>query len=156
MSLDESVHRIGESLRVQGFAWIAAAVTDAEFVALGHALGEAHDARVAFRRALSRHQEHAHAIRLEPGQVLVVDNHRILHGRRGLMPNSARRLRRLWVHVHDSSVQTVGCGAAYSRRSSPARCARSSWPASAPCMTDVFRPGEAGDARRRDSDVITS
>lgn len=36
-------------------------------------------------------------VRLSPGDLLVVDNSRVLHGRRAIMPESARRLRRLWV-----------------------------------------------------------
>jgi len=59
---------------------------------------EAHDALVAFRRALSGHEREAVRVRLEPGHILVVDNHRMLHGRGRLSPESARRLRRLWVH----------------------------------------------------------
>lgn len=36
-------------------------------------------------------------IRLDPGQVLVIDNRRILHGRGALRPGSQRELRRLWL-----------------------------------------------------------
>lgn len=215
----QSVEEIGQRLRIDGFMWIAAALTDAEFVALGHDLGEivddtpvrvvpgkrtylarpdpiplhtdhpktdliawrcesqdardgasllvdgyrvvqklqaqelegleilhlpamvrlggdatptpiltraagpprlfyapwlepigrpleVHGALVAFRRALAREQVNARAIRLEPGQVLIVDNHRMLHGRDGLLPDSTRRLRRLWVRAegHDSDL----------------------------------------------------
>lgn len=62
---------------------------------------EAHDALVAFRRALAQQQQDALSIRLEPGQVLIVDNHRMLHGRGQLLPDSTRRLRRLWIRSRD-------------------------------------------------------
>ena len=39
------------------------------------------------------------AQRLRPGEVLVVDNHRVLHGRGPLLADSPRRLRRLWLRL---------------------------------------------------------
>ena len=42
-------------------------------------------------------QAPCHAFRLTPGDVLLVDNHRMLHGRGPLRPSSMRRLRRAWV-----------------------------------------------------------
>jgi len=36
-------------------------------------------------------------IRLEVGQTLIVDNHRMLHGRRALCEGSKRRLKRFWI-----------------------------------------------------------
>jgi hypothetical protein len=56
-----------------------------------------HDALVRFRRALACLEKQPTSIRLEPGQVLIVDNRRMLHGRGRLAPETARRLRRLWV-----------------------------------------------------------
>jgi alpha-ketoglutarate-dependent taurine dioxygenase len=53
----------------------------------------------AFRRALEEESAQAHSIRLSPGQVLVVDNHRVLHGRASLLKESARRLRRFWIRL---------------------------------------------------------
>lgn len=43
-------------------------------------------------------------VRLEPGQVLIIDNHRILHGRRALKAGSPRMLRRLWIRERESQV----------------------------------------------------
>jgi hypothetical protein len=60
---------------------------------------EAHDALVAFRDALAREQENCIRVRLEPGQVLIVENHRMLHGRGQLLPDSTRKLRRLWINT---------------------------------------------------------
>lgn len=51
------------------------------------------------RQAIDRRLEDAAAVRLEPGQVLLVDNHRVMHGRGRLLVDSARRLRRLWVRA---------------------------------------------------------
>lgn len=39
------------------------------------------------------------AARLLGGQVLIIDNHRFLHGRGRLVDGSRRRLRRLWIRV---------------------------------------------------------
>lgn len=50
-----------------------------------------------FRETLRRAEGRARSIRLEPGQALVVDNRRMLHGRGPLLSDSARRLRRLWL-----------------------------------------------------------
>lgn len=49
------------------------------------------------RAALVAAQESATEVRLTPGQLLVVDNHRVLHGRRALQPGSRRHLERYWV-----------------------------------------------------------
>ncbi len=38
-----------------------------------------------------------HSIRITPGDVLVVDNHRILHGRPAIAQDSRRRLDRFWI-----------------------------------------------------------
>jgi hypothetical protein len=51
----------------------------------------------AFRRAVEQTQPTAH--RLAPGDVLLVDNHRVLHGRGRILERSARRLRRLWIRT---------------------------------------------------------
>ena len=45
---------------------------------------------------------HAFGIRLEPGQVLVIDNRRFVHGRGRLPPDSPRCLLRLWI-AHDDA-----------------------------------------------------
>lgn len=60
---------------------------------------DSHKALLAFRLALDREEGSARSIRLRPGQVLLVDNHRVLHGRRSLLPNSTRKLRRLWIQL---------------------------------------------------------
>lgn len=62
------------------------------------AITEDGDAQRAYEtfRALTTNAEPTR-IRLEPGQVLVIDNRRILHGRGALKPGSARELRRLWL-----------------------------------------------------------
>lgn len=49
------------------------------------------------RAALAAAQGSATEVRLAPGQLLVVDNHRTLHGRRALQPGSRRHLERYWV-----------------------------------------------------------
>lgn len=54
------------------------------------------EALASFRAALSRASARSQ-VRLRPGQVLAVDNGRMLHGRAGLRSGSPRRLRRLWV-----------------------------------------------------------
>jgi hypothetical protein len=46
-------------------------------------------------RTVERVGQTAH--RLQAGEVLIVDNHRMLHGRGPLLLDSARRLRRLWL-----------------------------------------------------------
>jgi hypothetical protein len=38
-------------------------------------------------------------IRLRPGQALIIDNRRMLHGRSAIHPQSRRRLRRYWVRL---------------------------------------------------------
>lgn len=68
---------------------------------------EGHDALARFRVALARLEKQPTSIRLEPGQVLIVDNHRILHGRGRLAPESARRLRRLWVRATARACQST-------------------------------------------------
>lgn len=67
---------------------------------------EVHGALVAFRDALDRHGETTRSVRLEPGEVLVIDNHRMLHGRGALLPDSARRLRRFWIRTASPVQQT--------------------------------------------------
>lgn len=49
----------------------------------------------AFRAALAAVPPSTH--RLAPGDILVVDNHRMLHGRARVADRSTRRLRRLWI-----------------------------------------------------------
>jgi hypothetical protein len=39
------------------------------------------------------------ARRLEPEPALFLDNHRMVHGRRAISPDSPRRLRRLWIRT---------------------------------------------------------
>lgn len=56
------------------------------------------DALDDFRRRLSEAAERAHLrVRLEVGEVLLIDNHRVLHGREAISPHSRRRLHRLWM-----------------------------------------------------------
>jgi len=64
--------------------------------------GEERSALVHLIRVLERRQRERklHAIRLEAGQVLIVDNHRILHGRNEISENSPRKLRRVWIEEH--------------------------------------------------------
>lgn len=57
---------------------------------------EAREAVQALRVALAD-PTHQRKVLLEPGQLLVVDNHRILHGRGALAPDSPRHLTRWWV-----------------------------------------------------------
>lgn len=45
------------------------------------------------RRSLT----HVEAVRLSEGEVLVIDNGPMLHGRAAIAPSSTRRLRRLWI-----------------------------------------------------------
>lgn len=66
---------------------------------------ESQDALVELRRELATLTASSHAVRLEPGDVLVVDNHRMLHGRGTLLPESTRRLRRLWIRRRDECAQ---------------------------------------------------
>lgn len=56
---------------------------------------EALEPLAAFRRSLASITPRA--LRLAPGDVLLVDNHRMLHGRGPIREHSARRLRRLWI-----------------------------------------------------------
>ncbi len=59
-------------------------------------------------------------VRLEEGEVLVIDNGRMLHGRRAIAPDSDRRLRRFWITLprteeagtHRSSPVAARAGAA--------------------------------------------
>jgi Taurine catabolism dioxygenase TauD, TfdA family len=46
-------------------------------------------------------------VRLSPGDLLVVDDRRVLHGRRAIVPSSARRLRRLWVGDANVSARRI-------------------------------------------------
>ena len=46
-------------------------------------------------------------IRLARGQVLLVDNHRMAHGRRRVSANSARRLQRAWVVTRDRERSSI-------------------------------------------------
>ena len=59
-------------------------------------------ALAAFRDALA-HAPHALEVRLAPGELLFIDNHRMLHGRGPLPQESKRRLRRLWIHRPEAS-----------------------------------------------------
>lgn len=57
----------------------------------------AHEALRRLRALIDREASRALRFRLEPGQVLLVDNHRMLHGRASLLPSSERKLHRLWL-----------------------------------------------------------
>jgi hypothetical protein len=50
-----------------------------------------------FRTAVGESWKDAVEVRLLPGDALLIDNRRILHGRRALHPHSRRRLRRWWI-----------------------------------------------------------
>lgn len=62
----------------------------------------------ASQRALDTLREHLSdaardgiiSVRLAPGDTLVVDNHRVLHGRGPIAPDSPRHLRRQWIQRH--------------------------------------------------------
>lgn len=43
------------------------------------------------------------SIRLEPGMALLVDNHRVLHGRGPIEPDSRRVLHRLWIQTSNNA-----------------------------------------------------
>lgn len=47
--------------------------------------------------AVEASSQFAHRVRLAPGDVLIVNNRRMLHGRAALVPRSTRALRRLWI-----------------------------------------------------------
>jgi hypothetical protein len=68
-------------------------------------------ALVAFRCVLTGLQASARRIRILPGHILLVDNRRMLHGRGALLPESTRRLRRLWIgsrsRASDTSVSPI-------------------------------------------------
>ncbi len=54
----------------------------------------------AFRERLSAHAKlNAFDVRMQPGDVLIVDNRRMLHGRDAIPERSPRRLYRVWVRV---------------------------------------------------------
>ncbi|MEC7518835.1 MAG: TauD/TfdA family dioxygenase [Myxococcota bacterium] len=53
----------------------------------------------SLRAALGEAERRALEIRLAPGELLFVDNRRILHGRAALSDCSPRRLRRLWIET---------------------------------------------------------
>lgn len=56
------------------------------------------ETQAAYREFRSRVEATTpHAVRLEPGQALMIDNRRILHARGALKPDSRRELRRLWL-----------------------------------------------------------
>jgi len=46
---------------------------------------------------MRRSETHVQEVRLSEGEVLIVDNGRLLHGRKGLLSASKRRLRRFWI-----------------------------------------------------------
>lgn len=46
---------------------------------------------------IRRSETHVQEVRLTEGEVLIVDNGRLLHGRKGLATSSKRRLRRFWI-----------------------------------------------------------
>lgn len=58
---------------------------------------EHHRAFREFAQAVEVDAREAVAVRLAPGEVLLVDNGRILHGRPPLARSSRRRLRRFWI-----------------------------------------------------------
>lgn len=48
-------------------------------------------------------------VRLKEGEVLIIDNGRLLHGRKGLNADSRRRLRRFWITRDEyASIRSVG------------------------------------------------
>lgn len=56
------------------------------------------DAFVALRDEINRRCENSvQEVRLAEGEILIVDNGRLLHGRKGLASASKRRLRRFWI-----------------------------------------------------------
>lgn len=55
------------------------------------------DALHELARALARHEPTCTDVRLTPGECVVVDNHRVLHGRRSIREGSPRRLIRHWI-----------------------------------------------------------
>jgi hypothetical protein len=59
----------------------------------------AEEALRRLRALIDREAPRARRFRLEPGQVLLVDNHRMLHGRARLLATSARKLHRLWLRA---------------------------------------------------------
>lgn len=69
-------------------SWIRPVETDAVAVEAFNELKAAIE-----RRETTELQE----VRLTEGEVLVIDNGRMLHGRRAVAPNSSRRLRRFWI-----------------------------------------------------------
>ena len=52
----------------------------------------------ALRAAMAAAERHAQRLMLEAGDCLVVDNHRVLHGRSAFTPGCGRLLKRLRVH----------------------------------------------------------
>ena len=68
--------------------WLSPETTDEQGLCALQALRDA----IAAEEAAGRVR-----IRLQAGQVLVVDNHRVLHGRDAIARESPRRLRRLWI-----------------------------------------------------------
>jgi|GEM_PF-1097403 len=56
-----------------------------------------------------RTTSHVQEVRLAEGEVLVIDNGRLLHGRGALQTSSRRRLRRFWITLGDQAVgPTIG------------------------------------------------
>ena len=79
-------------------SWITPAEADAHSLA---AFG-------ALRAEIERRTEtQVQEVRLAEGEVLVIDNGRMLHGRRALPPASRRRLRRFWITVGDDAVERL-------------------------------------------------
>ncbi len=64
----------------------------------------AQEALRRLRALIDREASRALRFRLEPGQVLLVDNHRMLHGRASLLPSSERKLHRLWLRAEPTGL----------------------------------------------------
>lgn len=64
-----------------------------------------HDAALDVLRTRLSHaaKHHVVAVRLEPGDVLFVDNGRVLHGRGPIAVDSPRRLQRVWIRSSDEA-----------------------------------------------------
>lgn len=75
---------------------------------------DAHSAAAfaALRTEIQRRTEtHVQEVRLNEGEVLVIDNGRMLHGRRALQSASRRRLRRFWITLDGPQARPgLSCG----------------------------------------------
>lgn len=71
-----------------------------DFVGYGERFGPALSApqHEALQAVMAAAERHSRRLMLAPGDCLVVDNHRVLHGRSAFAPDSGRLLKRLRVH----------------------------------------------------------